>query len=59
MFWSLFLCSIFLKVVTTLQFLKSYAEYPLHMQEKFARVAWYQEYVVTSLCDKCDDVTPD
>ena len=25
-----------------LQSLRSYAEYPLHMQEKLAKVAWYE-----------------
>lgn len=31
------------QVVTGLQHLEAFAEYPLHMQYKLAQVAWYQE----------------
>ena len=28
-------------MMSSLQILKSFAEYPIHMQEKLAKVAWY------------------
>jgi hypothetical protein len=31
------------KVLHGLEVVKSFSEYPLHMQEKLAKVAWYQE----------------
>ena len=31
------------RVLHGLEVVKSFSEYPLHMQEKLAKVAWYQE----------------
>ena len=40
------LVQLLFQIIHSLQALSSFSEYPLHMQEKLGRVAWYEEYVL-------------